>query len=115
MLLFLLGCVENGLQGPSAAPPFAESGDSSPEPVDSGDSSPEPFVDSSTSCPDTVPADDAEPITADCLGTVTPFTGEFVELWRTPASDFVTALHAAHMEDGNGDGVIDSADPCRSS
>lgn len=111
MLLFLLGCVENKLHGSPDAAGVEDSADSSPGLTDSGDSSPGDSLDSSIHCPDAVPADDVEPISADCAGIVTPFTGEFVELWRTRVAGMAIELHAAHMKDGNGDGVVDTSDP----
>lgn len=89
MLLALLGCVENKLT-PQSAPAAQETG---------------------ATCLNAVPADDAEPITAECMGEITPFTGEFVEVWRATGLGFATGVHAAHMSDGNGDGVVDTSDP----
>jgi hypothetical protein len=114
-LLFLFGCIDNEVTAKPDEPAFDEGTDSTPVTTDTADTDDTDLGDSAPptgdTCADAAPADDVQAILASCSGEITPFTGELVEVWRTSLPQYAAGVHAARLADGNGDGVVDAADP----
>lgn len=113
VLILLPGCIENVLEKRDTQPAFTDPTGTDTHPPDT-DTTTVPVDDTAPpvdTCPDAVPPDDTVAQDVSCAGEPTPFTGILQERWRVGLTGYATEIGAARVVDGNGDGVIDAADP----